>query len=85
MIKPLPTIYHGIPEPGEDSDTVETALQELVARFNQVPFHLSPRVICGLVTSVCCAQPDPAAAFGIIGVNVGRAIAMALMENKGSA
>lgn len=81
----LPTIYHGIPDPGPDSDTVNAALQEIIARINKVPPHLLDRVICSVVTSVCCAQNDPASVFAFIGANVGAAIEDYLRKPMGSA
>lgn len=70
MNKRLPTIYHGVPDPGEDTSVVNDAIQDVVARLNEVPMHLLPRVICSVVLSLCCAQHDPVRAFHEIGNNV---------------
>lgn len=85
MSKSLPTVYLGIPEPGPDTDATQAAIDQLTARFNAIPPHLFLRVISSFVASVCCSQTDPAGAFQLIGINVGRAIAAHLMKPEGSA
>lgn len=82
----LPTIYHGLPYPEDEASIVQDALQEIVARLNQVPIDgdLPLRVIVSVLVSFCCAQDDPAAAFQIVGLNVGRGIEEATMRPEGN-
>lgn len=70
MTRRLPMIYHGIPDPGEDTNIINDAIQDVIARLNDVPTPLLPRVIYSVVLSLCCAQPDPLRAFHKIGNNV---------------
>jgi hypothetical protein len=84
MAERLPTIYHGVAGSEEDKRIVDDAIQDITARFNEVPGDLALRVICSLVTSVCCAQDDPAETFTTIGHNVGLAIEAATAEPEGN-
>lgn len=84
MSDPLPTVYHGIPSSDEDTRIVQDALQEIVARLNEVPEgDLALRVIVSVLVSVCCAQSNPGAAFQIIGANVAAAINGVMIEPQG--
>jgi hypothetical protein len=84
MAERLPTILHGVCTSEDDKRIVEDALQDVIARLNVVPSHLSLRVICSVLVSVCCAQDDPASTYAMIGGNAGRAIKMAIEEPEGN-
>lgn len=84
MAERLPVIDIGVAASEEDRRILDDAVRDLVARWNEVPEHLSLNVLCSVVVSVCCSQDDPAAIFGIIGENAGLAIAASVAEPKGS-
>lgn len=85
MREQFPTVYHGIPEPGEDTDIVNAALQDLVDQLNAVPGYLAMRVICSFVVTACCGQDDPAEVFNVISLNARNAINGFLANPDGSA
>lgn len=80
----LPTVYYGIPDDEKETRAIDDALNDIVTTLNSVPGHLSLRLICSVVVTVCCNQDDPGAAFQIIGANVASAIKIAIAEPKGS-
>jgi hypothetical protein len=82
----LPIDYLGVPPSEEDRCIVDDALQNIIARLNEVPKdrYLFFRTVCSVLLSVCCAQDDPASAFDSIGASVGSAILVILAKRNGS-
>lgn len=85
MMNRLPTVYHGLDPSDENKRLVDDALQDIIARLNELPPHLTARVLCSVVLTACLNQPDPVGSFRLIGQNVAPAINAALAQPEGRA